>query len=82
MAKIEHGTKLCSKCKKVVKNYELFHIIVNKGIPSAHINWCDDSTVRRWTADVTYYEENVDSRLFLCEECKNKLMDFICFKEE
>lgn len=82
MSSIQYGKSLCSKCEKEYKNNELFHIIVNKGIPDTHMSWYDDPNLHSWTADVTYYKENIDSMLLLCEECKNKLMNWICYKED
>ena len=81
MPSIQYGKSLCSKCEKEVKNSELFHIIVNKGIPDTYISWNDDPNFHSWTADITYYKENVDSMLLLCEECKNKLLNWICCKD-
>lgn len=81
MSSIQYGKSLCSKCEKEAKNNELFHIIVNKGIPDTYMSWYDDPSAHGWTAEVTYYEENVDCTLLLCEECKNKLLNWICCKD-
>ena len=82
MANIEYGSNICAKCEKDIKNHEAFHVIINKGVPDTDLSFDDIAGYHGWTAEMTYYKENVSAMLCLCEECKNKLLNFICYKED
>lgn len=78
---------VCSNCKKTCKNDDIFHIIINKGIPliikkPAHYN--KNKIVEYAKYNITYDERKINSVYILCKECLNKMknsMDFI-YKED
>lgn len=77
----------CSNCKKACKNDDIFHIIINKGIPliirePAHYD--ENKNIEYVKCNVIYDERKINSVYTLCKECLNKMknsMDLL-YKED